>query len=80
MKKTNARKNPAQNDDLPREIRLDYSKARPNRFAKHHASTPLIVVVDSDLAKAFPSGKSVNDALRSLLTEKPVRAKARRRA
>jgi hypothetical protein len=54
-------------DDLLPEYNLDYSKARPNRFAKEYNEMTRRVSLDSDIADYFPTAESVNDALRSLV-------------
>jgi hypothetical protein len=53
--------------DLLREYRFDYRKARPNRSAAWMRRHTLIVVVDPDLARVFPTSASVNHALRRLI-------------
>jgi len=55
-----------ENDDLLPEYDLDYSKSKPNRFAEEYGRTVRTVVLDSDVAKDFPSSESVNEALRFL--------------
>jgi hypothetical protein len=49
----------------------------PNRRSsrKKRIETKSLVVLDSDVAKAFPNGKSVNTALRHLLAALPKRSK-----
>jgi len=49
------------------EYRFDYAKSRPNRFAAQMKDGAVAVVLDPDVASAFPTPASVNDALRSLL-------------
>lgn len=39
--------------DMREEYRIDYSKSRPNRFAKIAYEEPLVVTVDTDVAKVF---------------------------
>ena len=51
---------------MKREYRFDYSKARPNRFAKK-TSGRTVVVLDPDIAKIFPTSDETNRALRALL-------------
>jgi hypothetical protein len=48
-------------------LRIDYSKARPNRFAKGIAKGSLVVVLEPDVAEVFPDSESVNTALRLLV-------------
>ncbi len=52
---------------MPSEYKLDYSKAKPNRFAEKYQQTQRTVVLDSDVAENFPSAESVNEALRFLV-------------
>jgi hypothetical protein len=52
---------------LRAEYRFDYAKSRPNRFAARMKGGAVAVVLDPDLASAFPTPASVNAALRSLL-------------
>lgn len=53
-------------DEMKSEYRFDYSKARPNRFAEEYNQMKRTVVLDSDVAEAFPSSEAVNEALRFL--------------
>ena len=46
--------------DMRREYRLDYSKARPNRFAGRSPGERLVVVLDPDIAQVFTTPESVN--------------------
>lgn len=58
--------------EMASEYRFDYKKAKPNRFAKKmKANTPLIVALDSDVAKVFTSADEVNKALRALISAIP---------
>jgi len=45
----------------------DFSKAVRGQTAKRYAAGSNIIVLDPDVAKAFPNAASVNDALRALL-------------
>ena len=54
-------------DDLLSEYNFDYSKAKPNRFAKQVVN----VTLDEDVAKVFPTSDAVNRALRAILTALP---------
>jgi len=55
-----------ENDELLPEYDLDYSKSKPNRFAEKYNQMQRTVVLDSDVAKDFPSAEAVNEALRFL--------------
>ena len=58
-------------DDLAAEYRFDYSKAKPNRFASHMKDSPLVAVIDPDVAKVFTTTEAVNKALRALISAMP---------
>ncbi len=53
-------------DEMLPEYDFDYSKARPNRFAAR-LSQIRMVKLEPDIAAAFPTEQSVNDALRKLI-------------
>lgn len=55
-------------EDMLPEYDLDFSKAKPNRFA---GRTPVYVALDADLARVFPNSDAVNKALRALLSALP---------
>ena len=59
--------------ELAAEYRFDYSKSRPNRFAKGLPTGAAIVVLEPDVAKVFRNSKQVNAFLRSAIaaTAKP---------
>lgn len=59
-------------DELRDEYEFEYSNAKPNRFATRFKPTVRSVVLDSDLAAAFPTTESVNAALREYLRTHPV--------
>jgi hypothetical protein len=44
----------------------DFSRARPNPYASRYRAGSSVVVLDPDVAAAFPSGREVNRALRAL--------------
>lgn len=54
-------------DELLPEYDLDYSKAKPNRFAAKYQQMQRTVVLEADVAENFPSAESVNEALRFLI-------------
>jgi hypothetical protein len=58
---------PDKKDEMLPEYNLDYSQAKPNRFAAKYQQTQRTVVLDSDVAENFPSAESVNEALRFLV-------------
>ncbi|HEX6852690.1 MAG TPA: hypothetical protein VF139_14940, partial [Candidatus Polarisedimenticolaceae bacterium] len=58
--------------------RLDYSKAKPNRFAGRVSRDAVVIILDPDVAKVFRDSKRVNDLLRATIAavEKPRRRRA----
>ena len=62
--------------DLRDEYRLDYTKARPNRFAGRARGKAVVVLLAPDVAKVFKDGASVNDALRAIMNAVPRRRTA----
>jgi len=60
---------------MRREYRLDYSKARPNRFAGRSPGERLVVVLDPDIAQVFTTPESVNTVLRALIETMPATPK-----
>jgi hypothetical protein len=63
---------------MRREYRLDYRKARPNRFAALLKGRTVAVVLDPDVASVFESSESVNLLLRSVIAALPANVKASR--
>jgi hypothetical protein len=65
-------KNPDDNiepsDGLEPEYVFDYAQASSNRFAKAMSSDVHVILLDPDVAAAFPTTESVNTALRSLMS------------
>jgi len=66
------------------EYRLDYSCAKPNRFAARLARPVIAIVLDSDVATVLTSSTKVNTQLRSAIAarkrRKPTtKARARHR-
>ena len=53
-------------EEMRAEYRLDYSQAKPNRFASKVADTS-VVVLQPDVAALFQSSDAVNDFLRSAI-------------
>jgi hypothetical protein len=50
---------------------FDYSKARPNRFARDIAEGSLIVVLEPELAKVFKTSEQVRTILRAIADTLP---------
>lgn len=57
-------------DDIPAEYDIDYSKAKPNRFARRE-DAPDTVKLDADVAAVFQTAEAVNAALRALIQSMP---------
>lgn len=73
MKRTDITENShdeAQDDMLP-EYHLDYSKARPNRFARDIAEGSLIIVLEPELARVFKTPEQVKTILRAIADALP---------
>lgn len=66
MKKRRGSRNRHQSG-LAREYRFDYSKSRPNRFARQMAKNAVVVVLDPDVAAVFRDPKRVNSLLRATI-------------
>jgi hypothetical protein len=65
--KKRSRAVPDSADDLRPEYRFDYSKARPNPYADRLKGQAVAVLLDPEVAAAFPTSESVNTALRSIM-------------
>jgi len=55
----------------------DFSKGVRGKYAKRVASGTNIVVLEQDVARAFPNSEAVNKALRALLNAVPSKVRAR---
>jgi hypothetical protein len=53
------------------EYRLDYRKAKPNRFAALMKGSTTAVVLDPDVASVFRTSEAVNSLLRSVMSVLP---------
>ena len=74
MKKTPANKTKTRKvSDMKAEYRFDYKKAKPNRFASRMKDSPLVAVIDPDVAKVFKTSEEVNKALRALISAMPAK-------
>lgn len=72
MKKTEASKlTGKESDGMLSEYKLDYSKARPNRFASRIKKEGVTVTLDSDVSEVFTTSESVNTVLRALIETMP---------
>lgn len=57
------------------EYRFDYSKAKPNRFAKGFSRDAIVVTLDPDIAEVFKTKEEVNRVLRALIMNMPATRK-----
>lgn len=58
----------ADQDDLrPEYRRSDFPKLERGKYAAQVAASSNVVILEPELAKAFPNDQAVNDALRGLL-------------
>ena len=64
-------------DELRPEYRFDYSKARPNPYAARLKDKAVAVVLDAEVAAAFPTSESVNTALRTVMVQRRSKGKPR---
>ena len=55
------------NNELREHYDFDYSKAKPNRFADQLSNEAIMVVLEPEVAAAFPSAEAVNEALRLVM-------------
>jgi hypothetical protein len=44
----------------------DFKRAKPNKFASRYAAGSTVIVLEPDVAAAFPSSGEANEALRAL--------------
>ena len=58
-------------DDLLPEYHFDYTRARPNRFAKGIAEGSLVVVLEPELAQVFKTSEQVKAILRAIADTMP---------
>ena len=59
-----AAKGPTGMDEILPEY--NFSKASPNKYASRYAAGSTVVVLEPDVAAAFPTSVEANDALRAL--------------
>lgn len=60
---------------MKKEYKLDFSKAKPNRFAGQTLENP-VVMLDPDVAKVFGDSQAVNNALRAIIAVVPQKGVA----
>ena len=68
MKSANKKRRPSTSRVAEDEMRAEYdfSKGKRNKYAGRFATGVTVVVLDPDVAEAFPDSVSVNEALRGL--------------
>nr|VFJ71090.1 MAG: hypothetical protein BECKFW1821C_GA0114237_102569 [Candidatus Kentron sp. FW] len=60
--------NPNKDEDgLRPEYDFDFSKAERGKYYRQYVEGTNVVVLDPDVATAFPNSEAVNDALRAML-------------
>jgi hypothetical protein len=60
-----------QNQDVLPEYHFDYSKARPNRFAKGIAEGSLVVVLEPELTQVYKTPERVKAILKAIAQAMP---------
>ena len=63
------RKNPRRQTAAARP-RYDFTKGVRGKYAERYATGTNIVLLEPDVAQAFPTARAVNQALRELLSER----------
>ena len=76
MKKASKRVRDA-SDELRPEYAFDYSKAKENAYAAQLKGRIVAVVLEPDVAAAFPNSKAVNTQLRAVVAAVPRRSRKR---
>ena len=71
---------PRASDDLRSEYSFDYSKAKANPYAAQLKGRTVAVVLEPDVAAAFPNSKAVNRQLRAVVAAVPRRSAKTRRS
>lgn len=61
------------NDELRADYQFDYSQAKPNRFAAALKKGGRLIVLDPEVAAAFPASEAMTAVLRALLQTMPSR-------
>jgi hypothetical protein len=62
-------------EDLQSEYAFDYSKAKKNPYAARLKGRTVAVVLEPDVAAAFPDSKAVNRQLRAVVRAVPRRSR-----
>jgi hypothetical protein len=73
MKKAPAHKaKRGKSGEMRAEYCVDYSKAKPNRFASRVDKSRLVVALDPDVSVVFTTSDAVNNVLRALIGAMPT--------
>jgi len=64
-------------DELRPEYVFDYTKAKANPYAARLKGRTVAVILEPDVAAAFPSSKAVNSQLRAVVAAVPRRSRKR---
>ena len=65
-------------EDLRSQYLFDYAKAKKNPYAARLKGRTVAVVLEPDVAAAFPTSKAVNRQLRAVVRAVPRRARVSR--
>jgi hypothetical protein len=76
MKRTSKRVR-SSSDEMRSEYVFDYSKAKVNPYATHLRGKTIAVVLEPDVAAAFPTSNAVNKQLRAVVGTVPKRSRKR---
>jgi hypothetical protein len=71
MKKTTS----TPEEDAPMRDQYDFSGGVRGKYAKQYAEGTNLVLLEPDIADAFPTARAVNAALRKVLAESPPRTR-----
>lgn len=63
--------NEFEREEMLPEYDFDYSKAKPNRFARNQADGSLVVLLEPDIARVFRTPEDVKNVLRALIATMP---------
>ena len=67
----NTRNNNVEEDGMLPEYNLDFSKSKPNRFAKVLKNQSNFIQLEPDIQKIFRNSEEVNNALRAFINAIP---------
>jgi hypothetical protein len=79
MKDANMKKPPSEPSTVEMRAEYDFSGGVRGKYVDRYRQGTNVVLLDPEVAEAFPDSKSVNDALRAILAV-ATRAERRKRA